>query len=110
MPDRRTDGIEVSLHLEFNYLQMVHICLSLVVRQNALLAAISEKDANIALLETSSSKDEQRGAIQSLRCEKDQLVVELKEWVGYITRYRWKWHTCKWGQFSDTATCEVSSG
>ena len=53
-----------------------------IIRQNALLSAISEKDANIALRETSLKKEEDHGAIQALRCEKDKLVVELKEWVN----------------------------
>ena len=49
-------------------------------RQNALLATISEKDANIALLELSptvGSDDE----VRNFKAEKDKLVNELKEQV-----------------------------
>ena len=49
-------------------------------RQNALLATISEKDANIALLELSptvGSDDE----VRKFKAEKDKLVNELKEQV-----------------------------
>ncbi|XP_029203230.2 LOW QUALITY PROTEIN: ELKS/Rab6-interacting/CAST family member 1-like [Acropora millepora] len=50
----------------------------LEMRQNALLATISEKDANIALLELSptvGSDDE----VKKFKAEKDKLVNELKE-------------------------------
>lgn len=50
----------------------------LEMRQNALLATISEKDANIALLELSptASSDEE---VKKFKAEKDTLVKELKE-------------------------------
>ena len=51
-----------------------------IFRQNALLATISEKDANIALLELSptvGSDDE----VKKFKAEKDKLVNELKEQV-----------------------------
>ncbi|XP_032235245.2 ELKS/Rab6-interacting/CAST family member 1 isoform X2 [Nematostella vectensis] len=52
----------------------------LEMRQNALLATISEKDANIALLEIGPTKNsEQEVAI--LKREKDKLVTELKDQV-----------------------------
>lgn len=57
------------------------------LKQNALLSSISEKDAYIALRETSLKKDEDHGVIQALRCEKDKLVVELKEWTQRRVRF-----------------------
>ncbi|KAM4675415.1 ELKS/Rab6-interacting/CAST family member 1 [Discoglossus pictus] len=52
----------------------------LEMKQEALLAAISEKDANIALLELSSSKKKKsQEDIASLKREKDQLVHQLKQ-------------------------------
>lgn len=51
-------------------------------RQEALLAAISEKDANIALLELSSSKKKTQDEVAALKREKDRLVQQLKQQVG----------------------------
>lgn len=52
-------------------------------RQEALLAAISEKDANIALLELSSSKKKKtQEEVAALKREKDGLVHQLKQQVG----------------------------
>lgn len=52
-------------------------------RQEALLAAISEKDANIALLELSSSKKKKtQDEVSLLKREKDRLVQQLKQQVG----------------------------
>ncbi|CAG06180.1 unnamed protein product, partial [Tetraodon nigroviridis] len=49
-------------------------------RQEALLAAISEKDANIALLELSSSKKKKtQEEVAALKREKDSLVHQLKQ-------------------------------
>ncbi|KAJ7418735.1 hypothetical protein BTVI_27774 [Pitangus sulphuratus] len=50
-------------------------------RQEALLAAISEKDANIALLELSSSKKKTQDEVAALKREKDRLVQQLKQQV-----------------------------
>lgn len=51
-------------------------------RQEALLAAISEKDANIALLELSSSKKKKtQDEVAALKREKDSLVQQLKQQV-----------------------------
>lgn len=51
-------------------------------RQEALLAAISEKDANIALLELSSSKKKKtQEEVAALKREKDSLVQQLKQQV-----------------------------
>ncbi|XP_042561549.1 ELKS/Rab6-interacting/CAST family member 1a, partial [Clupea harengus] len=51
----------------------------LEMKQEALLAAISEKDANIALLELSSSKKKKtQEEVAQLRREKDRLVQQLK--------------------------------
>ncbi|XP_061768293.1 ELKS/Rab6-interacting/CAST family member 1-like isoform X2 [Nerophis ophidion] len=52
----------------------------LEMKQEALLAAISEKDANIALLELSSSKKKKtQEEVSALKREKDGLVQELKQ-------------------------------
>uniref|UniRef100_A0A8C2JDX8 ELKS/RAB6-interacting/CAST family member 1a n=1 Tax=Cyprinus carpio TaxID=7962 RepID=A0A8C2JDX8_CYPCA len=52
----------------------------LEMKQEALLAAISEKDANIALLELSSSKKKKtQEEVAHLRREKDRLVQQLKQ-------------------------------
>ncbi|ELK37010.1 ERC protein 2 [Myotis davidii] len=54
-----------------------------VNRQEALLAAISEKDANIALLELSASKKKKtQEEVMALKREKDRLVHQLKQQVG----------------------------
>uniref|UniRef100_A0A672RAY6 ELKS/RAB6-interacting/CAST family member 1 n=1 Tax=Sinocyclocheilus grahami TaxID=75366 RepID=A0A672RAY6_SINGR len=52
----------------------------LEMKQEALLAAISEKDANIALLELSSSKKKTtQDEVALLKREKDRLVHQLKQ-------------------------------
>uniref|UniRef100_A0A8C4HBI4 ELKS/Rab6-interacting/CAST family member 1 n=1 Tax=Dicentrarchus labrax TaxID=13489 RepID=A0A8C4HBI4_DICLA len=52
----------------------------LEMKQEALLAAISEKDANIALLELSSSKKKKtQEEVAGLKREKDSLVHQLKQ-------------------------------
>ncbi|XP_015208552.2 ELKS/Rab6-interacting/CAST family member 1 isoform X6 [Lepisosteus oculatus] len=52
----------------------------LEMKQEALLAAISEKDANIALLELSSSKKKKtQDEVAALKREKDRLVQQLKQ-------------------------------
>ncbi|XP_035529866.1 ELKS/Rab6-interacting/CAST family member 1-like [Morone saxatilis] len=52
----------------------------LEMKQEALLAAISEKDANIALLELSSSKKKKtQEEVAGLKREKDNLVHQLKQ-------------------------------
>ncbi|MEQ2287003.1 ERC protein 2 [Ameca splendens] len=49
-------------------------------KQQALLAAISEKDANIALLELSSSKRKKtQEEVMALKREKDRLMHQLKQ-------------------------------
>lgn len=60
-----------------------HVVASPPNRQEALLAAISEKDANIALLELSSSKKKKtQDEVSQLKREKDRLVQQLKQQVG----------------------------
>uniref|UniRef100_A0A7N4PGG8 ELKS/RAB6-interacting/CAST family member 2 n=1 Tax=Sarcophilus harrisii TaxID=9305 RepID=A0A7N4PGG8_SARHA len=55
----------------------------LEMKQEALLAAISEKDANIALLELSASKKKKtQEEVMTLKREKDRLVHQLKQQVG----------------------------
>lgn len=50
------------------------------------MAAISEKDANIALLELSSSKKKKtQDEVALLKREKDRLVQQLKQQVGLQT-------------------------
>ncbi|XP_047388368.1 ERC protein 2 isoform X4 [Sciurus carolinensis] len=53
----------------------------LEMKQEALLAAISEKDANIALLELSASKKKKKTQeeVMALKREKDRLVHQLKQ-------------------------------
>lgn len=59
------------------------MCLFSPCRQQALLAAISEKDANIALLELSASKKKKtQEEVMALRREKDRLMHQLKQQVG----------------------------
>uniref|UniRef100_A0A8C9VPV5 ELKS/RAB6-interacting/CAST family member 2 n=1 Tax=Scleropages formosus TaxID=113540 RepID=A0A8C9VPV5_SCLFO len=54
----------------------------LEMKQQALLAAISEKDANIALLELSASnKKKTQEEVMTLKREKDRLVHQLKQQV-----------------------------
>lgn len=49
------------------------------------MAAISEKDANIALLELSSSKKKKtQEEVVLLKREKDRLVQQLKQQVGLL--------------------------
>nr|XP_024649344.1 LOW QUALITY PROTEIN: ELKS/Rab6-interacting/CAST family member 1 [Macaca nemestrina] len=55
----------------------------LEMKQEALLAAISEKDANIALLELSSSKKKTQEEVAALKREKDRLVQQLKQQVEH---------------------------
>lgn len=57
---------------------------SFLCRQEALLAAISEKDANIALLELSSSKKKTQEEVAALKREKDRLVQQLKQQVVVV--------------------------
>uniref|UniRef100_A0A3P9Q1T2 ELKS/RAB6-interacting/CAST family member 2 n=1 Tax=Poecilia reticulata TaxID=8081 RepID=A0A3P9Q1T2_POERE len=54
----------------------------LEMKQQALLAAISEKDANIALLELSSSKRKKaQEEVMALKREKDRLMHQLKQQI-----------------------------
>ncbi|XP_059911321.1 ERC protein 2-like [Gadus macrocephalus] len=53
---------------------------SVFLRQQALVAAISEKDANIALLELSSNKRKKaQEEVMALKREKDRLMHQLKQ-------------------------------
>ncbi|XP_047196425.1 ERC protein 2 isoform X4 [Hippoglossus stenolepis] len=70
------DGHVSSLHQERRK-QLEEI---LEMKQQALLAAISEKDANIALLELSSSKRKKaQDEVMALKREKDRLMHQLKQ-------------------------------
>lgn len=54
-----------------------------IFRQQALLAAISEKDANIALLELSASnKKKTQEEVLALKRERDKLMHQLKQHVS----------------------------
>lgn len=63
---------------------------SFFCRQEALLAAISEKDANIALLELSSSKKKTQEEVAALKREKDRLVQQLKQQVQLMAGGLWR--------------------
>ncbi|XP_056660160.1 ERC protein 2 isoform X1 [Monodelphis domestica] len=85
----------------------------LEMKQEALLAAISEKDANIALLELSASKKKKtQEEVMTLKREKDRLVHQLKQQV-----YRYKKHpqsmnipsTCDVGFITDIAATYLGS-
>lgn len=57
--------------------------LFVVSRQQALLAAISEKDANIALLELSASnKKKTQEEVMALKRDRDKLMHQLKQHVS----------------------------
>ncbi len=65
------------------YIMQAYLKRSVPLRQQALLAAISEKDANIALLELSSSnKKKTQEEVLALKREKDRLMHQLKQQVG----------------------------
>lgn len=82
---------------------------SVFFRQEALLAAISEKDANIALLELSSSKKKTQDEVAALKREKDRLVQQLKQQVGRggrgkkpVSNLVWRyWRLFIWRLFCD---------
>uniref|UniRef100_A0A8C7NZX3 ELKS/RAB6-interacting/CAST family member 2 n=1 Tax=Oncorhynchus mykiss TaxID=8022 RepID=A0A8C7NZX3_ONCMY len=63
----------------------------LEMKQQALLAAISEKDANIALLELSASgKKKTQEEVLALKREKDRLMHQLKQ--QYLEIFNWNWN------------------
>lgn len=63
-------------------------CLFFLIRQEAILAAMSEKDANIALLEmTSSKKQKNTEEIEKLNKEKEKLQQQLSEVVKFHVRF-----------------------
>lgn len=67
------------------YIMHAYLKRSVPLRQQALLAAISEKDANIALLELSSSnKKKTQEEVLALKREKDRLMHQLKQQVGRL--------------------------
>lgn len=77
---------------EFNNFNFIYF-----IRQEALLAAISEKDANIALLELSASKKKKtQDEVMALKREKDRLVHQLKQQVGRLSFHTFmateSWH------------------
>ena len=60
----------------------------LLHRQEALLAAISEKDANIALLELSQSRKKSNlDEVAKLKREKERLMYQLKQQVGKTRKH-----------------------
>lgn len=62
---------------------LVVLMLFVISRQQALLAAISEKDANIALLELSASnKKKTQEEVMALKRERDKLMHQLKQHVS----------------------------
>lgn len=67
-----------------------------VSRQQALLAAISEKDANIALLELSASnKKKTQDEVLGLKRDRDKLMLQLKQHVSRDTRAQNTKHTMR---------------
>ena len=66
-------------------------------RQNALLATISEKDANIALLELSPTVGSDV-EVRKFKAEKDKLVNELKEQVNVVALLPWLYVSWRLGQ------------
>ena len=69
----------------FSFFLFVYLILT---RQQALLAAISEKDANIALLELSASnKKKSQEEVLSLKRDKDRLMHQLKQQVRSSSHY-----------------------
>ena len=53
---------------------------NVLFRQNALLATISEKDTNIAILEQNPTVQSEQ-EVRKLKAEKDHLVDQLKQLV-----------------------------
>uniref|UniRef100_A0A8C3G1A7 ELKS/RAB6-interacting/CAST family member 2 n=1 Tax=Cyclopterus lumpus TaxID=8103 RepID=A0A8C3G1A7_CYCLU len=70
----------------------------LEMKQQALLAAISEKDANIALLELSASnKKKTQEEVLSLKRERDKLMHQLKQHVSTSAQCQGKYCLqCSW--------------
>ncbi|CAK6973783.1 LOW QUALITY PROTEIN: ERC protein 2 [Scomber scombrus] len=70
----------------------------LEMKQQALLAAISEKDANIALLELSASnKKMTQEEVLSLKRERDKLMHQLKQHVSTAVKCQGKFSLyCSW--------------
>lgn len=72
-----------SLKYSFHSKRNADLLIVFVLRQQALLAAISEKDANIALLELSASnKKKTQDEVISLKRERDKLMHQLKQHVS----------------------------
>lgn len=74
--------LQCLLYLQVSQFHSMITYLHVFFRQEALLAAISEKDANIALLELSSSKKKTQDEVAALKREKDRLVQQLKQQVS----------------------------
>uniref|UniRef100_A0A8D3A2I9 ELKS/RAB6-interacting/CAST family member 2 n=1 Tax=Scophthalmus maximus TaxID=52904 RepID=A0A8D3A2I9_SCOMX len=84
----RLSSTQQSLHEKDGHLDSLHqerrkqLEEILEMKQQTLLAAISEKDANIALLELSSSKRKKaQEEVMALKREKDRLMHQLKQQV-----------------------------
>uniref|UniRef100_A0A8D3A2G3 ELKS/RAB6-interacting/CAST family member 2 n=1 Tax=Scophthalmus maximus TaxID=52904 RepID=A0A8D3A2G3_SCOMX len=82
----RLSSTQQSLHEKDGHLDSLHqerrkqLEEILEMKQQTLLAAISEKDANIALLELSSSKRKKaQEEVMALKREKDRLMHQLKQ-------------------------------
>lgn len=76
--------LQCLLYVHFSQFHSMITYLHVFFRQEALLAAISEKDANIALLELSSSKKKTQDEVAALKREKDRLVQQLKQQVSRV--------------------------
>ena len=88
-----------------------HHNILIFTRQEALLAAISEKDANIALLELSASKKKKtQEEVMALKREKDRLVHQLKQQVGpfaWLVCFAGLWVWSAFSGFSYSLFCRV---
>lgn len=73
-------------------------------RQNALLATISEKDANIALLELSPTVGSDT-EVRKFKAEKDKLVNELKEQVIWVNSLKLVNNTSRLKEWSWPRRC-----
>ena len=67
------------IHLVVSFVTLSYFCLN---RQEAILAAISEKDSHIALLEASKTKNS-RDEIDKLNSDKQRLNLRLKDLVSW---------------------------
>ena len=78
----RPQWVNDSLHVSKK--KKVPYSIWLCFRQEAILAAISEKDAHIAVLETSGTTKQNAPEVERLNKQKEKLQHQLKELVSGI--------------------------